>query len=240
MHIPKVRRSNPGNTYIHFLHHSILFALSSALSIWALLYFRRNGSLPGSTTSPGAVPIADQTKYAFSSNPHDADDFDEEAHDLHNADDHTDAAYDPHIMSGGGRGGRDEDEYHSLQADTEEGTHPGRPPSWGQQHQQNTGPSELGEDTSYHGASSYPQRQPSPYDPTPAQDPFRNPSPYRQPSPRGAAGTYDHAPQLPPLGGGGGGDPFRDDLALSHDHGGYGGSGRVDIPDASDYHRPGR
>lgn len=131
----------------------------------------------------------------------------------------------------GGRGGRDDDEYHSLQPDTEAGTHPGRPLSWAQQHQQTIGPSELAEDTSYHGASSYPPRQPSPYDPTAsvsAQDPFRNPSP------------YDHAPQLPPLGGGGGGgDPFRDDLALSHDHGGYGGGGRVDIPDASDY-RPGR
>ena len=143
-----------------------------------------------------------------------------------------------------GRGPLDDDEYHSLHTDTEEGTHPGRPLSWGQQNQRpGQGPSELGqgEDTSYHGAATYaghPQRQPSPYDPTQhtsaPQDPFRNPSPYRNPSPLSAAGTYDHAPQLPPLGGGG--DPFRDDLALSHDHGGY---GRVNIPDASDF-RPGR
>lgn len=35
------------------------------------------------------------------------------------------------------------------------------------------------------------------------------------------------------------GDPFRDDVALSHEHGGYaggGGRGRVEFPEA-DYHR---
>ncbi|KAG7005228.1 hypothetical protein G7Y79_00021g050950 [Physcia stellaris] len=97
----------------------------------------------------GAVPITD---HAFSSNPHD-DDY--EADELHNADDHHPAQYDPPI-------GRDDDEYQSIHTDTEEGTHPGRPLSWGQQahHQQQH------EDTSYHGAynshSQYPRQRKTP------------------------------------------------------------------------------
>lgn len=201
------------------------------------------------------MPITD---HAFSSNPHD-DDLEYEANELHNADDHTEAAYDPHIMSGRGR--RDDDSYQSIHTDTEEGTHLGRPLSWGQHGSQSgpypgSGPAEVGEDTSYHGAatassqaqydypSQYQQQGQAQQPPSAAQDPFRNPSPYRQPSPMsshdyGHGHGHSQAPQLPPLGGGG--DPFRDDLALSHEQGGYGSggnSGRVDIPDASDY-RPG-
>ncbi|KAL8787486.1 MAG: hypothetical protein Q9195_007733 [Heterodermia aff. obscurata] len=185
----------------------LLFATTSALSIYALLYYRRNGSLPSSTPTNGAVPITD---HAFSSNPHDDDPFEHD--ELHNADDHNDPAYDPHI----GRGRRDhDDEYQSIHTDTEEGTHLGRPLSWGQHpHQHPQEQQNQYEDTSYHGAYNNQQ-------PPPAQDPFRNPSPYRQPN---------AAPQLPPIGGAGG-DPFRDEFRV-------GAGGRVDIPDASDY-RPG-
>ena len=79
------------------------------------------------------------------------------------------------------------------------------------------------EDTAYHpttSAGSVPQLPPH-------RDPFRDrdPSPYRVHNPIPAGSSLNVA-----------GDPFRDDLALSHDHGEYGsgsaggGGGRVDFP----------
>ncbi|KAL8768398.1 MAG: hypothetical protein Q9194_005716, partial [Teloschistes cf. exilis] len=58
----------------------LLFLATSAISVRNALYFRRNGSLPGTTTTQAAHPLPttdedDQAKYAFSSNPH--DEFDE-------------------------------------------------------------------------------------------------------------------------------------------------------------------
>ena len=75
----------------------------------------------------------------------------------------------------------------------------------------------------------------------PHRDPFRDrsPSPYRVHDPpsevedTGYHGRYDPSPQRQqqPQAG----DPFRDDLAMGHDHGGR-GNGRVDFPHA-DYDR---
>ncbi len=79
------------------------------------------------------------------------------------------------------------------------------------------------------------------------QDPFRG----RAPSPLGydtgdtsyhgaggvgaggAGGAYGRPAEL--QGGAGAGDPFRDGLALSHDHGGYAGGGgsRLDFPEGN-------
>ena len=169
--------------------------------------------MPGAT--PDTRPIEDQTKYAFSSNPHEHDEFNTSdpevggtaaAHGYHN----------PHVASA-----EDEDDYEVL--------HP-QPVDEGEdwRHQQHT--SELGsEDTSYHGANTgfgLQQQQ---------QDPFRNPSPYRDPSPGPSyhqGGSYEHPSTLQAAAG----DPFRDDLALSHEHGGYSGAGgRVNIPDVNDF-----
>ncbi|KAL8932164.1 MAG: hypothetical protein Q9216_006939 [Gyalolechia sp. 2 TL-2023] len=54
----------------------LLFLATSYISIKNLLYYRRNGSLPGATPAHEAHPLPntdddDQAKYAFSSNPHD-------------------------------------------------------------------------------------------------------------------------------------------------------------------------
>ncbi|KAL8771431.1 MAG: hypothetical protein Q9209_003099 [Squamulea sp. 1 TL-2023] len=210
----------------------LLFLATSFISIKNLLYYRRNGSLPGTTSShPQPLPLHDdddQTKYAFSSNPH--DEFD-------NEDD-----------VGGGPSQQPGTSYELLH-DTH-GHHPAgddnlRPGGGGYDNPSTTnlGPYDD-EDTSYHSTTlaSAPQLPPH-------RDPFRSrdPSPYRVHNPpdaeldgeedTGYRSRYDPNPQAGPQGG----DPFRDDLALSHDHGGYGSGpkvegGRVDFPHA-DYGR---
>ncbi|KAI4267535.1 MAG: hypothetical protein L6R38_008216 [Xanthoria sp. 2 TBL-2021] len=199
----------------------ILFLATSFISIKNLLYYRRNGSLPGLTSSsqhPTPLPLHeddDQTKYAFSSNPH--DEFDNE---------------DEHL--GAGPSTAPNTSYELLHD-----SHAHENPSTTNTH---SGPYDE-EDTSYHGSTlANPPQLP------PHRDPFRDrdPSPYRVQHPvdeedTGFQGRYDttgygnHG-----AGAAGAGDPFRDDLALSHDHGGYAGAegagGRVAFPHA-DYGR---
>ena len=191
---------------------SLLFLATSAISVYGLIYYRKNGSLPGATHAAEPVPIEDQTKYAFSSNPH--DDFDEEEalgpRSDRQDDDyellHGDRAYAPSPL-GGAAGGDDDTAYHGGQTryDHPDQLHPVQDPFRGRT------PSPMGygsSDTSYHGAA-------------------------------GGAGASGGAYARPPAElQGAAGDPFRDDLALSHDHGGYaaGGRSRVDFPEA-DYQR---
>lgn len=187
----------------------ILFLLTSAMSIYSLLYYRQNGSMPAATPA-NQQPIEDQTKYAFSSNPHEHDEFNTSDPEI-GAHGHQN----PHVADD-----TEDAEYEVLHPQPEEAT---VGPHWSQGH------SELGAgaDTSYHGAGAYGAQQ--------HEDPFRNPSPYREHSPYRdpGSGGYEHPPVLQ---AGGAGDPFRDDLGLSHDAGGYGaGGGRVNIPDVNDF-----
>lgn len=191
---------------------SFLFIATSGFSVYSLVYFRKHGSLPGAA-SRSSDTIEDQTKYAFSSNPHDELDEDVDDHGIR-----------PER--------HEEDEHALLHTNTEDGTHPGRPLSWGREH----APSPFGgegydeADTSYHGGN-YPQppkhghtkNTTKPYGPpagTPLYDANHTTLPRR-----------DYEPPRREAG-----DPFRDDLALSHDHGGYVGGNRVNFPDA-EYHR---
>ncbi|KAI4268435.1 MAG: hypothetical protein LQ337_007843 [Flavoplaca oasis] len=201
----------------------ILFLITSFISIKNLLYYRRNGSNPALTSTSISHPIPlhdddDQTKYAFSSNPH--DDYDNDDEHLGNAGPSTA----PNTT-------------YELLHDSQ------RPDIGGNAH--SSGP--YDEDTSYHSTTlaSAPQLPPH-------RDPFRSrdPSPYRvqqrveDEEDTGYQGRYDASGYGGAADGqGGAGDPFRDDLALSHDHGGYAGgsgggtgSGRVDFPRA-DYGR---
>ena len=199
-----------------------MFLGTSAISIKNVLYYRRNGSLPGTTPShniSNPIPIHDeddQAKYAFSSNPHDEFDEEEEA---------------------GHAGGTNYELLHDAHG-ADDNLHPSR--QWANPSTANLGhydnPQEI--DTGYHGgnvsSSGAPQLPPH-------RDPFRDrsPSPYRVHDPpsevedTGYHGRYDPSPQRQqqPQAG----DPFRDDLAMGHDHGGR-GNGRVDFPHA-DYDR---
>lgn len=177
---------------------SLLFIATSFLSIKTAVHFRRTGSLPGHTAPSNRVVDDDQTKYAFSANPH--DDVDEDVED------HTTAQPKPTQ--------REDDEHALLHTDTEDGTHPGRPLSWGREHAP-TPPGGVvfdATDTSYHGRRI----------PTPRANVYATNDPP----------TYgsDHRQA---------GDPFRDDVLLSHEQGRYdGGGGRVQFPDA-EYNRLG-
>lgn len=151
----------------------------------------------------------DQTKYAFSANPH--DDLDEDLED------HS-TARPPRR--------RDDDQYALLHTDTEDGTHPGRPLSWGREHS----PSAPGvgqvlhdADTSYHGGRTNNHDRLSRK--APANNPFKEHVP---PVRKNVYDAGDAGTAYPS------GDPFRDDLALSH--GPNGGGGRVNFPEA-EYHR---
>lgn len=207
----------------------LLFLVTSFISVKNLLYYRRNGSLPGTTPSHEAHPLPnhdedDQAKYAFSSNPHDQFDEEEEA------------------------GGRQHDDpsstYEVLHPSSNTAADDHNDP-WRQTHNPNQSsnlryddPDAI--DTSYHPTttriSDLPPQLP------PHRDPFRDrsPSPYRvhNPPDDGDEDTGYHGRQT----GGAAGDPFRDDLALSHEYGGYGAGGgggsggRVDFPEG-DYHR---
>lgn len=113
-----------------------LFIVTSVISIRALMHFRKHGSLPtASSPSRASDPIEDQTKYAFSSNPH--DEFDDDLEDR--------TARPPPR--------RDDNEYALLHTNTEDGTHPGRPLSWGREHAPSPFEGENLDttDTSYHG-----------------------------------------------------------------------------------------
>lgn len=176
--------------------------------------------IPG-PTRPSEPVEDDQTKYAFSSNPH--DDLDEDIED-------QPPAVRPHR--------RDDDEYALLHTDTEDGAHPGRPLSWGRDRDRDhaankpMGGQTLDEaDTSYHGGAAYNARSRR----APEENPFAEHLPPTRQNvydTDNAAGSSFHGGQSAQAG-----DPFRDDLALSHAQAGYNRAGeRVEFPDA-EYHR---
>ncbi|KAL8923683.1 MAG: hypothetical protein Q9208_004435 [Pyrenodesmia sp. 3 TL-2023] len=212
----------------------LLFLATTFISVKNLLFYRRNGSLPGINTSPtGAHPLPhhhttddddDQAKYAFSSNPNDH--FDE--------DDDTPTGG-PSIT---GRNTNYE-VLHPAPDDHDTGLHPStssRP--WNQTNASSTnlGRYDADDDTAYHGTSS--STVPPPQLP-PHRDPFRDrsPSPYRVHNPpppvevEGGDTSYHGRYARPHSRQGEAGDPFRDELAGGREHG-----GRVDFPEG-DYHR---
>ncbi|KAL8742738.1 MAG: hypothetical protein Q9190_004831 [Brigantiaea leucoxantha] len=213
----------------------LLFVATSFISVKNLLYYRRNGSLPGATPSHNIshpLPISDeddQTKYAFSSNPH--DEFDEEEEAGH---------YGAGSSSGGAgiAGGRREDAAYEVLHDNDHTLHPDhdtwnnpsvtnlQPPHLQQQQQQQHhhppyDPDDI--DTGYHpptiSSSGAPQLPPH-------RDPFRDrtPSPYRVRDDAAATaevedtsyrGRYDPSPHRQ------GGDPFRDEARVNFPEGDY-------------------
>ncbi len=124
--------------------YSILFAVTSAISVQGAMYYRRTGTIPGST-SPGLDPssMEAQTKDAFSSNPQDAD-YDD------------DGAIHPEP-----RGRREDDEYALLHAaDADDGAHPSRPADWDGEDVPVRGRTMRSDyDTSYHGGGAYDSHQ---------------------------------------------------------------------------------
>lgn len=199
---------------------SLLFIITAVISVYNLLHFRKTGSLPGPVRPSEAVED-DQTKYAFSANPH--DDLDE---DIENQ---------PTVRSQR----HDDDEYALLHTDTQDGTHPGRPLSWGREQpttKPGIGQTLDGADTSYHGGrGNYNPAPLAPHTDAPGENPFAEHLPPTRTNvydtTPAASGSY-HARNRSDAG-----DPFRDDLALSHDQSGYAGrSGRVNFPEA-EYHR---
>ncbi|KAL9016083.1 MAG: hypothetical protein Q9185_006550 [Variospora sp. 1 TL-2023] len=213
----------------------LLFIATTFISIKNALYYRRNGSLPHTTPTHQAHPLPhhanddddDQAKYAFSSNPHDDLDEDEDTgrHGNHST---YSVLHDTHNDTGG--------------------LHPdGRSP-WATNANASTAnlpryddPDRI--DTSYHSTTTIAGGAPQL---PPHRDPFRDrdPSPYRvqnHPPPAGLAEAEEdtgYRGRYQAGGAGEAGDPFRDDLALSHGYGGGSGAGegRVDFPEG-DYHR---
>ncbi|KAI4214056.1 MAG: hypothetical protein LQ351_003460 [Letrouitia transgressa] len=196
----------------------LLFIATSAISVKNLLYYRRNGSLPGATPSHNIshpLPLSDeddQAKYAFSSNPH--DEFDEE-------EEHGGNPYG--ASSSGGR--REDAAYEVLhdqahQYDHDNTLHPDNH-SWNNPSVTNLQPGHVPYDPDDIDTSYHPSNTGAPHLP-PHRDPFRDrsPSPYRvqqtseveDTSYRGRYGASPHPP-------GQAGDPFRDD------------AGRVDFPE---------
>lgn len=203
----------------------LLFALTTAFSIYGVSFYRRNGHLPESskqTAEPLSGEDVDENNYNFSANPDDR---------LEGHAPRQDSR--PH--------GRDEDEMSSLHSDPEHGARPqvGRPLSWQRQPTPDlpVDPSFEPLDTSYHGAGAQQEYDPAPprYSSPPGQTNGRTSNPRYNDftvhsNESHFVGGLD-AGQVPVAG-----DPFRDDLALSHDHGGYGGGNHLGFPEA-DYHR---
>ena len=194
---------------------SLLFLATCAISIYSLIYYRKNGYLPGSRPEISDPMAVEAQKYAFSSNPHDEPEDNNDGVE-------TGIAHPPRGRDNGG------DEYALLHTDTHEG-HPGRPLSWGREpsighhdeadHHPSGGPyhpayRQHGEqDTAYHGGGAY-----DPHQPQHLEDPFKDPT---------NAPTLKYQP----------GDPFRYELSSNEENKSYGGSDeRVNFPHA-DYTR---
>jgi hypothetical protein len=60
----------------------LLFSLTTAMSVYGIIYFRREGYLPGASRAPNNASLIDPDKDAFSTNPHD------EYAPVHDTDDH--------------------------------------------------------------------------------------------------------------------------------------------------------
>ena len=199
----------------------LLFGLSTAFSIYGVSFYRQNGHLPGPSekvSEPLQTSEGQEDDYNFSAIPHDRLGTTPGRHEMPSH-------------------GRDEDEMSSLHTDPERDSGPNtnRPLSWQQQPTPElpNDPSFEPVDTSYHGGGQ-------------AYDPISHPSPPsryqpRVPSPYNNEFTM-HSNEShfvggrDPRRGPDAGDPFSDDLALSHDHGGYGGGGHVGFPEGN-YHR---
>lgn len=97
----------------------ILFVITSCISAYYLVKFRKTGEIPGLKTDPhqAAGGIEAQTKDAWSADTHEID--------------HPNDVEDETRTERGGN--QEEDEYALLHStDTDEGRHPGRPLSWGE------------------------------------------------------------------------------------------------------------
>ena len=106
------------------LSYSLLYLASTAISVYSAVYLRRNGHLPNARPTISEPTSVEAQKYAFSSNPN--DDIDQ----YHSGDDGENGHY---TSDGPPRGDRDDVDGSSLlHTETNEGLHPGRPLSWGQ------------------------------------------------------------------------------------------------------------
>lgn len=182
---------------------SLLFAVTSAFSIYGVSYYRKNGSSP---------------KYAIR---------DEENLQVENHDFTTDIGNNTNVHENMQSNHANEDGNQFMPTNTEEQTHPSGPVAWNMQ-QPHTAPAELGFepiDTSYHagghpyGTSQQIQSQPSYH--YPAENARYDNRPSNQSQVVG---------ELPIQIGG---HPSRHDLALEYDHGGYRNAGRVEFPEGN-------
>lgn len=225
----------------------LLFALTAAFSIYGISYYRANETMPASTTkSPEAIPAEDHHEdYIFSSNPHDKLDQQQEMQPMHRDGDEVSSLHP--TDTGAASHGQERMDWHRLPT-------PDLPMDWDRRstpdvamgegwNRRRTPDLPVGDnyypvDTSYHGG-----RQ-SPYDPPQppkhrATGSFggRSPSPLydtHHPNESDYVGGLKPRPaQTPRPLQSGAGDPFRDDLQLSHDS-----NNRIDFPDA-DYGRLG-
>jgi hypothetical protein len=104
-----------------FLPSRLLFLITTAISAYYLVKFRKDGVMPYASSRPN--PHAMGGDSSLESNPKD-NTWSADTHDLADSDDETRTE----------RGGnQEEDEYALLHStDTDEGRHPGRPLSWGE------------------------------------------------------------------------------------------------------------
>lgn len=188
---------------------SILFAVTTAFSIYGVSYYRKMGSLPGYSFSDAQhLPIEDQ-------------DFSADTSDKVN--DHENVQLNH----------SDQNQTPLPHTNTEEPTHPSGPITWNLQNPQ-IAPAELGfepVDTGYHGgAQAYePSQRPQ------SRPPFQysaNNIPYdthHSNESQFVGGLKPWPTQID-------GRPPRHNLAIDFDHGGYASGGRVDFPEG-DYGR---
>ena len=188
---------------------SFLFAITAAFSVYGVVYYRKNGSLPDYTVrGVDHLPVEEQNVSEDTS-----DKFNQQQ-TMH-----------PNNSSGG--------EIQFVHTNAEEQTHPSGPGAWTQQQPQMT-PAELGHeevDTSYLGAGrpyEYPQRHQSP----PAFPSLAHQPPYDNGPSHGSQSVGDFGPLPMQIQG----RPSGHNLALNYEHGGYPGGGRVDFPEG-DYGR---
>jgi len=193
---------------------SILFALTTGFSIYGVLYFRNHGYIPGANNERPLPHHDEETDdLAFSAQTYDKLDQqrDEEMQRAHptpqNADDTLPFHNDPE------------------QAQSSQ-----QPSSWDRYPSpvSSLQPSLERTDTTYHGWNQeyYPSR---PHPPAQSIDEDTSYDHHRV-----GSGSYTAVPK-PPRAPIDTGDPFRDGLGLSHDHGGYAGAGRgrVDFPEGA-------
>ena len=181
---------------------SLLFAITTAFSIYGVLYYRKHGSSPEySTRDTEHLPIEDQD---LSADPSDKLN-NHENMQLHHP---------------------GEDQTHFTHNNAEVQTYPNGPVTWNLQ-QPHTAPAELGLeplDTSYHGGGHPYETAQRPHSPPYHQYPATDP-PYD-------TGHSNETYPVGVLPAQTGGRPSRHNLAMEYDHGGYASGGRVNFPEA--------